>query len=253
MSVLKNWLQKLVRASGKHGYTCDSCGEELFDYPTRRICNACENRIEKNGKDVCDKCGRKTISGGVCTTCKALMPRFTCGISPLVYRADTAALVNRIKNGDRRLAFYFAEQMTAAFLRRFAVAGVDFERNLLLVPVPLTDKKRKARGYNQAETLAISVADVLAEKGIPVAVDSCVLQKKRETEQQKNLGVSARAENAVGAYHLHKRKVCEGKTILLIDDILTTGATGSACAKLLLNAGAKEVILLTVASLPERK
>jgi predicted amidophosphoribosyltransferase len=60
-------------------------------------------------------------------------------------------------------------------------------------------------------------------------------------------------ENASGAYHVHKRAFCKGRTILLIDDIMTTGATGSECAKLLLGAGAKEVYFLVAAATPEKK
>ncbi len=250
MSVFVKCWEKLVRASGKHGYTCDGCGEELFDYPTHRLCVECEKRIEYNDGKTCPKCGRKILSDGVCTTCKSVLPSFTCAVSPFVYRADTASLVNRIKNGDRRLAFYFAEQMTAAFLHRFPNLK---EEELLLVPVPLTEKKRRERGYNQAETLVTCFADCLIEQGIAVTVDTAVLQKKKDEQQQKHLGVLERTQNAVGTYHLHKRKVCKERTILLIDDILTTGATGSACAKLMLHAGAKSVILVTVASLPERK
>lgn len=250
MSALTTIWQRLFLADGKHGYTCDSCGEELFDYPSTRICAACNKRIEQNDKKVCEKCGRKTISEGVCMTCKRVLPTFTIGISPLTYRGETASLVNRIKNGNRRLAFYFAEQMTAAFLRRFPFAR---EKELLIVPVPLTEKKRGERGYNQAEILALCVAECLKEKGIFATLDCEVLQKTRDEAQQKHLTIVERTKNAVGAYHLHKRKICQGKTVLLIDDILTTGATGSACAKLLLNAHADGVILLTVASLIEQK
>ncbi|MBQ7923829.1 MAG: ComF family protein [Clostridia bacterium] len=252
MRVLKSLLLRLKNASGKHGYTCDGCGDEVFDYPQRRLCRTCERRLERNDKIVCPKCGRKGVSNGVCTNCKSDLPLFTQGISPFVYRAETASLVNRIKNGDRRLALYFGEQMTAAFLR-VADGNTDIGEELLIVPVPLTDDKRKERGYNQAEELADTVANNLRGQGVSVCLDFGVLEKKREARQQKHLGITARKENASGAYHLHKRKACVGKTVLLIDDILTTGATGSACARLLLNAGAKGVVLLTIASLPERK
>ena len=235
------WIDKIAKrlfqADGKHGYTCDCCGEELFDYPLVRICEKCDKRIEYNDKAVCPKCGRKIISEGVCTSCKRVLPTFTLGVSPLTYRGETASLVNRIKNGDRRLAFFFAEIMAKSLLSRNPNVS---EKDLLIVPVPLTENKRLERGYNQAETLALCLADVLTKQGINATLDNDVLQKKREADQQKHLTIKARNQNAVGAYHLHKRKVCQGKTILLIDDIMTTGATGSACGKLLLNAHAED-------------
>ena len=86
-----------------------------------------------------------------------------------------------------------------------------------------------------------------------LTVDETVLEKRRETSSQKHLTFVERQENLKGAFHVHKRSVCKGKNILLVDDVMTTGATGSETAALLLGAGAKRVIFLTGASLPERK
>ena len=80
-----------------------------------------------------------------------------------------------------------------------------------------------------------------------------VLQKKKETGMQKHMSRKERAENVKGAYHVHKRAVCRERTVLLIDDIMTTGATASECAQRVFGAGAREVFLLTAAALPERK
>ncbi|MBE7084769.1 MAG: ComF family protein [Clostridiales bacterium] len=251
MSLLHTWFQKLRKASGKYGYTCDCCGEELFDYPAHRLCFSCEAGLERNEKYRCNKCGRKSFTEGVCLTCKGKPPLFDKGISPFVYRAETASLVNRLKNGDRRLAFYFGEQATATFLQENPVISAD--ETLVVIPVPLTKEKQGERGYNQAQELAEVVCDALNARKISARLETDALQKLHETAQQKHLTSAERTKNASGAYHLHKRKLFEGKTVLLVDDILTTGATGSACARLMKGAGAKRVILLTVASLPERK
>ena len=80
-----------------------------------------------------------------------------------------------------------------------------------------------------------------------------VLQKTRDGEMQKLLTAVARAEYVSGAYHVHRRALCKDRTILLIDDVLTTGATGSECAKLLFGAGAKKVYFLTASAVPEQK
>lgn len=245
---LREWFDKLRKASLAYGYTCDMCGKELFNYPTERICDGCEEKLFRPDK-ICPKCGRESVAEGICLTCKSHMPSFTQGVSPFSYKGEAALSVNRMKNGNPRLAAYLGEQMAEKFLESRTVADGDF----LILPVPLTQERLRVRGYNQAERLAESVEKRLVERGFEVELDNEVLQKRRETKLQKQASAKARTENVQGAYHVHKRMACKGKSILLIDDIMTTGATGSECAKLLLSAGAREVILLTAAALPEKK
>ncbi len=123
----------------------------------------------------------------------------------------------------------------------------------LFVPVPLTKEKRRLRGYNQAQELGEVVVEYLRQVGVAAELSVDILEATGARKQQKNLGMSERRENAEQAYRLRKRKVCAGKVVVLIDDILTTGATGSACARLLNNAKASCVVLLTIAALPERR
>ena len=223
----------------------------MFCYPCERLCENCKEELVRNDGLTCPKCGRKTLSNGVCLTCKSTMPKFTQAFSPFVYRGLPAKLINRLKNGNRRLAYLLGEETATYFLEK-KTADLSGEP-LLILPIPLTDERRIVRGYNQAEELAKVIAEKLNEGGMYATNDFETLIKRRETSAQKHLSRKDRAENITGAYHLHKRKFCQGKTIVLVDDILTTGATGSECAKLLLNAGAKAVYLLTVASAPENK
>ena len=232
-------------------FTCDCCGKELFDYPAHRLCSACENGLENNDGFTCDKCGRKAVTVGVCLTCKRDLPTFTRGVSPFVYSGVAAALVNRLKNGDKYLSAFFGERMAEAYLN--FVKYTPEEKPLLIVPVPLTEQKRETRGYNQAEELAKEVSVCLERVGIKTELCQDAIIKTRESRQQKHLGVTERIENAQGAYRLHVRKIFPNRRVLLIDDIMTTGATGSVCAKLILNAHAKEVVFLTAVSAPERK
>lgn len=249
---LKKIKVKIRDITENHGFVCDACGGEVFSYPRERLCADCEKSMRKIESNACPKCGRELQSKGVCLTCKSSMPKFTKGIAPVVYRGETAALVNRVKNGAPRLARYFGENMARAFAREFP----DYAKEgnaLLLVPVPLTQEKYRLRGYNQSERLAQAVQEELERLGFTAETDAEILQKVKDSSEQKHMGKAERAANVAGAYHVHKRKACQGRRILLIDDIMTTGATGSECAARLLGAGAKEVYLLAAAAVPEGK
>ncbi len=246
------WMEKLRERSASRGYTCDACGGELFDYPTHRLCDTCHSLNINNTNNTCPKCGRKLISNGVCLTCKSGPPAFTQAVSSFVYEGAIAGLINRLKSGNRRLAYYFAEQMTAYFLS-MPIAQRLRDTPLLVLPIPLTEERQNTRGYNQAQELAYIVTKKLNEAGMYATNDKEVLIKTRETGMQKDLSGKQRIENTTGAYRVRKRKACQGQTVLLIDDILTTGATGGECARILRKAGAKAVYVLTIASAPEQK
>ncbi|MBQ4268659.1 MAG: ComF family protein [Clostridia bacterium] len=254
MKMFPKLLEKLRERDGQVGYTCDACGKEIFAFPKKRLCAECIGELPLNDKFSCDKCGRKSVTAGVCLDCKRSLPHFTQGVSPFVYGGKVASLVNAMKKGKRRLAEFFGEEAAEAFFEKFQdELKAEGAEDWLLIPVPLTDSVKKKRGYNQAAETCKSVEKRLKELGVSAAMDETVLEKRLETSSQKHLTFVERQENLKGAFHVHKRSVCKGKNILLVDDVMTTGATGSETAALLLGAGAKRVIFLTGASLPERK
>ena len=261
MNAIQSFFEKLRKASFDKGYVCDGCDAELFDYPTHRLCAACEGGLQESGDRTCEKCGRKTRADGICLNCKRDLPAFERGVSPFLYRGKVAAYINRFKTGEARLAYYFGERMAETLIARIFrpnpdgsnALGLSTENPLLLVPVPLTEKRRAERGYNQAERLAEGVLKRLQERGIPAQLSTQLLIKVRDGEQQKHSGYQARKENVQGAYRVENRKECKDKIILLIDDVMTTGATGSECADRLLRAHAKRVFFLTAAALEEQK
>ncbi|MFQ5789289.1 MAG: ComF family protein [Acidobacteriota bacterium] len=114
-----------------------------------------------------------------------------------------------------------------------------------VVPVPLHRRRRRQRGYNQAELLARTVA---ALAGVPLRRG--VLSKIKPRPPQAELSAKARLTNAVGAYHARLPAWLRGRDVLLVDDVFTTGATAEACARALLTAGAASVDVLTVARVP---
>lgn len=250
-SFLHNLKDKIRLFLNDRGYTCDLCGAEVFDYPQHRLCVDCEEKLYQNRGKTCIKCGRETVTDGVCLTCKSSLPAFTKGFAPFVYRSESAATINRLKNSMPRLACYFGEKMAEYLFEKHQTE--PFRTPLLIVSVPMAKDRLRERGYNQAELLAEYVFRRLQALGVDAELDTAVLQKKRDTGMQKHMSKKERAENVKGVYHVHKRKVCRGKTVVLIDDIMTTGATAGECAQRLFGAGAREVFLLVVAALPEKK
>lgn len=250
MKFLQKIIEKFRKVCAENGYICDGCGKEVFDYPKNRLCGDCLEKLARP-KQICPKCGRETRAEGVCLDCKKTPPSFLKGISPFSYRGQTASLVNRLKNGDPRLAYFFGEETAREFAKAYPLSKM--QEKLLILPVPITEHRKRERGYNQAEELAKAVEKELTSLGYEVELGLGVLTKRKETAMQKQMGFSERAENVASAYHVNERKVCKGRKILLIDDIMTTGATGDICAKRLLGAGAKEVYFLVATALPERK
>ncbi len=116
----------------------------------------------------------------------------------------------------------------------------------LIVPVPLSEKRYRERGYNQVELVARTLALALGWKCVPEA-----LARVRETASQVGLSAAERRQNVLGAFRASRPHVQE-RTILVMDDVATTGATLSSCAQALLDEGASAVYAFTLArALPE--
>jgi ComF family protein len=116
----------------------------------------------------------------------------------------------------------------------------------LVVPVPMHWFRKWKRGFNQAELLARVVA---RRTGVPVARS---LKRGRSTLSQAGLTLSQRRDNLTGVFRVSARNRIEGRRVLLVDDVFTTGATASACAAALKRAGARSVVLLTLARVDRR-
>jgi ComF family protein len=129
------------------------------------------------------------------------------------------------------------------FMNRALPVDAAFD---VAVPVPLHWRKKLDRGFNQAELLAREVA---GHRGIPV---SRALRRRKAGAVQASLSLAERRRNVAGVFELTTKPEIAGKRILLIDDVMTTGATASACASVLKRAGAKSVALLTIARVDRR-
>ena len=251
---LKSLLENSRLESATRGFVCDFCGTEIFDYPHRFLCENCDSKIERNDNHTCEKCGRKTVQDGVCTRCKAVPPNFSKGKSVYVYTGITTSIINRFKHYSRELSYALSKELSLEIFKQAnrlyetqtELNRAEFYRQFLIVPVPMFRDRQAERGYNQAAELGKAIA-----KRTGFAFDDELLIKTRETGALKEKDARARGEEIRGAFRVVKRKKCRERYIILVDDVMTSGTTGSECARLLFGAGAKDVYFFTIAALAD--
>jgi ComF family protein len=176
-------------------------------------------------------------SEGRCMLCRSGQRGFDSAYCYGAYQGTLRELIHLFKySGMRRLAAPLGKLMAAALPR-----GQQFDA---VAPVPLHWAKRWQRGFNQSELLARAIA---RRRRVPLIK---ALRRNLSTRAQAGLSNSQRRENVAGAFRARRRVA--GLRILLIDDVMTTGATAAACARALKKAGAKSVSLLTLARVDRR-
>ena len=216
---------------------CMGCKEIVDDQHT--LCGDCYATTEFIDNPVCHQCGIPLAHDeGLCTGCDWAPPPFRAARAALRYGPGAKRLILPFKYSDRPEA---ARGLAALMMRPGAslLAQADY-----VVPVPLHRRRLAQRGYNQAGLLARALGK-LAQR--PVLIDA--LARTRATPALAQLDHDARAHWMSGAITVraHQRARIAGKVILLIDDVLTSGATASACAEALRAAGAEAVDVLALA------
>ncbi len=214
---------------------CPLCGEGLGAQDG--LCAACWQTLAIPGEPCCSACQRPfadgVAAGSLCAPCLADPPRHDGIAAGTLYNEASRKLVLAFKHG-RRIAL--ARLLARPMLAKLGQVGGDW----LVVPVPLHRTRLWQRGYNQAALLAREIA---AERGAALAVDALV--RKRRTPSLGGLGGKARARALVGAIALHPRRAAalRGAKVVLVDDVLTSGATSRACVSALKRGGAQQVIV----------
>ena len=230
-----NVLEKLFPSN----ITCFLCNDEVGDSEFS-LCEKCEKTLPWN-KNFCLKCGTPVHSlANYCLSCKNYKRYFKYAKSPLIYKDKIAFAIKQFKYDNKKyLAKYFAKFLELEY-RNIKMQDKDID---YIIPVPIHENKIKSRGYNQSNLLAEQLSKMI---NIPV-LDNVLLRIK-ETKSQTKLSFAERQENLESAFKVLNKSKIKGKSILLIDDVLTTGSTASHCSKCLLEAKAKEVVVLTIAT-----
>ncbi|SMF33655.1 comF family protein [Tistlia consotensis] len=223
---------------------CLACGRTVGE--PGRVCAACWSGLRFLGTPCCRQCGypfefeqAPDLAGeALCAACRRSPPAFDRARAALAYDAASKPLILRFKHADRT----DAAPAFAAWMRQ---AGAELLREAdLVVPVPLHRRRLFLRRYNQAGLLAQRLARLGGKPYAPL-----LLVRRRATPSQGRLSRRRRRLNVAGAFAVpaEQRLALKGKRVLLVDDVLTTGATLSACARTLKRAGAASVDALVLA------
>jgi len=227
---------------------CSSCGNPLPEFINKALCQACAIKIRWIGADRCLRCG-DAVGAGMgavmdCVSCRTHPPRFvSASVAALRYEEGPAHdLVLGLKFGGKS---HLAKALGRILAARIAQTNLLSDMgDAIVIPAPLMRGALFKRGYNQAEELARVVSDELKLK-----LETGLLKKVRATQRQAMLSAKRRRENLVGAFGCDARRVkkFQGLSVLLIDDVITTGSTISECARTLRDAGMKTVVAASFA------
>jgi len=177
----------------------------------------------------------------ICGECRSDAPLFARAMAYGSYDGGLRELIHLLKYGRVRPAASVLGRMLAEVIQGF---GSEFV-SAVIVPVPLHRSKLRQRGFNQAEEIARAALKDLQRNELKLAAG--VLSRRRTTESQTGLSDQQRRQNVRGAFVVASPSEVAGEDVLLVDDVFTTGATVSECARVLRRAGADRVFVATVA------
>ena len=250
--------------------TCRLCRAPLANLSRLPVCDQCLARIIPFSTSCCAVCGDQLAPDSefmaveICANCYLERPQFTRAVSYAGYTAQLRELIHLFKYHQVRPAAGVLGRMLAqaaqALLADYAQRADRSEAQAIyVIPVPLYAGKFRERGFNQSELIARAAIKQLSRQsgysneganGLPAVrleLLTTVLLRRRATASQVGMSREERLENIRGAFAVAGKQQIAGREVLLVDDVVTTGATVSECARVLLSAGAKAVYVATVA------
>ena len=212
---------------------CAGCGAIMAEVHT--FCPDCWKQLDFLGTGGCETCGLPLEHAGasVCAGCLAQPPRIARTRAAVAYGELSRGLAIRLKYG-RKVA-------VAKTMARYMAALVgDGDSSRLLIPVPLHRTRLWVRGFNQSQLVASELS-----RRLRIPADPFALRRTRRTPPLKGMSALQRRKAVAGAFKVRDKSSVAGKTVILIDDVLTTGSTAEACARTLKRAGAVRVELVS--------
>ncbi|HEY6936837.1 MAG TPA: ComF family protein [Terriglobales bacterium] len=230
---------------------CRLCSAPLTKISRLPVCDGCLEAMHPIAGLVCGICGERlaspyAVSEGVarCGACQRLEPLFAKAVAYGSYEGGLREVIHLLKYEQVRPAAGVLGRMLGEAAGR--AAPLLNQVQPLVVPVPLHVTKLRQRGFNQSELIARAALRSPALMTLSWPLHTGVLERSRPTESQTGLTRHQRRENIRGAFRVHDAAVA-GRTILLVDDVFTTGTTVSECARVLRKAGAAQIWVATVA------
>lgn len=215
-------------------HTCPFCGALTKE----SVCSECAVRIRPVAEPRCKKCGKPVNSERqeYCYDCTSTRHSYDRGFGLWLHQGQVKKSIYHFKYDNHRIySQFYAEQLAENYGTVIRQWNID-----LIIPIPLYKKRRRQRGYNQAELVAKKLGQMLS-----VPVDSKSLKRIRNTAPQKKMEMKKRKSNLLHAFAV-KKEFIPVSNVLLIDDIYTTGNTVSSAASALKLAGVQKVYFLTI-------
>ena len=214
---------------------CLSCNKR--NASSEVICNECADELVNLQEHICTFCQRETSNMNICEDCKREYP-FDEVICAYMFNPPIQRLIHNFKyNEFKRIGAYLGSKLADILSRCTFIADTDY-----IIPVPLHRTKQRYRGFNQSDIIAEALSDRL---NIPWFKD--VIQRKKFTQTQTQLKKSEREKNVAQAFKIKKNADFQNKSVVLVDDVLTTGSTMKSIALLLKEHLAKHIYVCTLA------
>jgi len=222
---------------------CPGCKNKI-EIADKFICASCQARIKINRPPFCNKCGRHletlNLNINICSDCLKNKLNFDRAFSAGVYEGVIKELIHEFKYKGKEHLYRPLSEIMINFIKEY---HIPIEYLDLIIPMPLHKTRLRQREFNQAEALSRPIADEFNK-----TLSTSLLIRHRLTKTQTEMPTQKRFENVADSFSVAKHTDLANKNLLIIDDVFTTGATSSAAALTLKEAGANKVLILTLAS-----